>query len=140
MLTSRGCPYPCDFCVVPETNDRRWRGNSPEQVVEELITLRDRFDVHDFQVEDLNATVQHQRWEKICELLIERQANIRFYFVSGTKAETFHVKKIPRREIVLSERNSKQAAENELLVPSPLLERVVSVVSTSASPHPTFPD
>jgi len=91
VLSSRGCPYPCDFCVVPETNSKRWRGNSPEDVVNELITLRDRFGVHDFQIEDLNPTVQHERWERICELLIERNANIRFYFVSGTKAETLHV-------------------------------------------------
>jgi len=95
VLTSRGCPYPCDFCVVPETNNRRWRGNDPEQVVEELVTLRDRFDVHDFQIEDLNPTVQHRRWERICELLVDRQADIRFYFVSGTKAETLHVDKVP---------------------------------------------
>ena len=95
ILTSRGCPYPCDFCVVPETNNRRWRGNSSEQVVEEILTLRDQFGVHDFQVEDLNPTVQHERWEKICELLIERKANIRFYFVSGTKAETLRIDKIP---------------------------------------------
>lgn len=95
VLSSRGCPYPCDFCVVPETNDKRWRGNAPEDVVNELLTLRDRFGVHDFQVEDLNPTVQHERWERICELLVERQANIRFYFVSGTKAETLHVDSIP---------------------------------------------
>jgi hypothetical protein len=95
VLTSRGCPYPCDFCVVPETNDRRWRGNSPEQVVEEFIALRDRFAVHDFQVEDLNPTVRHERWERISEILIERNANIRFYFVSGTKAETVRLDKVP---------------------------------------------
>lgn len=95
ILTSRGCPYPCDFCVVPETNNRRWRGNEPEYVVDEILALRDRFGIHDFQVEDLNPTVQHQRWEKICELLIEREANVRFYFVSGTKAETLHIDKIP---------------------------------------------
>lgn len=95
ILTSRGCPYPCDFCVVPETNHRRWRGNEPEQVVEEMLALRDRYGVHDFQVEDLNPTVQHDRWEKICKLLIERKANIRFYFVSGTKAETIHIDNIP---------------------------------------------
>ena len=95
ILTSRGCPYPCDFCVVPETNNRRWRGNVPEQVVDEMIALRDIYGIYDFQVEDLNPTVQHQRWERICELLIEREANIRFYFVSGTKAETLHIDKIP---------------------------------------------
>jgi hypothetical protein len=94
ILTSRGCPYPCDFCVVPETNNRRWRGNDPEHVVQEIIELRDKYGVYDFQVEDLNPTVQHLRWERICELLIERKANIRFYFVSGTKAETLHIDKI----------------------------------------------
>ena len=95
VFTSRGCPYPCDFCVVPETNNRRWRGNSPEEVVNELIGLRDTYDVFDFQIEDLNPTVQHGRWERICELLIERQANIHFSFVSGTKSETMHIDKIP---------------------------------------------
>lgn len=95
ILTSRGCPYPCDFCVVPETNDRHWSGRDPEEVVSEIIALRDRHGVYDFQVEDLNPTVRHQRWERICELLIERQAGVRFYFVSGTKAETVHIDKVP---------------------------------------------
>ncbi len=94
ILTSRGCPYPCDFCVVPETNNRRWRGNKPEHVVDEIIRLRDNYGVHDFQVEDLNPTVQRVRWERICELLIERKARIRFYFVSGTKAETIRLDQI----------------------------------------------
>lgn len=95
ILTSRGCPYPCDFCVVPETSNRQWCGNSPADVVDEMITLRNRFGVRDFQVEDLNPTVQHQRWEEICELLISRQVGIRFAFVSGTKAETLRIDKIP---------------------------------------------
>ncbi len=95
VLTSRGCPYPCNFCVIPETNNIRWRGNSPEDVVNELLYLRDHFDVHDFQIEDLNPTVQHKRWERICELLIENRANINFSFVSGTKAETVRIDKIP---------------------------------------------
>jgi anaerobic magnesium-protoporphyrin IX monomethyl ester cyclase len=95
LLTSRGCPYPCDFCVVPETNRKRWRGNAPADVVDEIIELRDRYGVRDFQIEDLNPTVQHERWEEICRLLIARQAKIRFYFVSGTKAETVHVDQVP---------------------------------------------
>ncbi len=94
VLTSRGCPYPCDFCVVPETNDRHWRGDDPVAVVDMLIGLRDRFGVHDFHVEDLNPTVRSERWTAICEELIRRRAGIRFYFVSGTKAETVRLDQV----------------------------------------------
>jgi anaerobic magnesium-protoporphyrin IX monomethyl ester cyclase len=95
LLTSRGCPFPCDFCVVPETNDRRWRGNEPVDVVSEILELRDRFGIRDFQIEDLNPTTNHERFEEICRLLVERKAGIRFALVSGTKAETVHLEKVP---------------------------------------------
>jgi radical SAM superfamily enzyme YgiQ (UPF0313 family) len=95
VITSRGCPYPCDFCVVPKTNEARWRARDPDEVVAEVIALRDRFGVRDFQVEDLNPTVKGSRWLEICERLIARDAGIRFYFVSGTKAETVKPEHIP---------------------------------------------
>lgn len=95
VLTSRGCPYPCDFCIAPETNGRRWRGREAIEVVDEMITLRDRFGVRHFQVEDLNPTVGFRRFKVICELLIERRASIDFYLVSGTKAETIPVAEVP---------------------------------------------
>jgi hypothetical protein len=95
VLTSRGCPYPCDFCVVPETNSQRWRPRSPQEVVDEIIALRNRFGVRDFQIEDLNPTVRGSRWREVCEQLVARNAGIRFYFVSGTKAETVKVEDVP---------------------------------------------
>jgi len=95
VLTSRGCPYPCDFCVVPETNDKRWRANAPEDVVDEILFLRDRFGVRHFQVEDLNPTVNSHRWDRIAELLVQRNADISYYFVSGTKAETVPLESVP---------------------------------------------
>jgi len=95
VLTSRGCPYPCDFCVIPETNARKWRGRDPDEVVSEIIALRDQYGVRHFQIEDLNPTVKRERWGEICRMLIERQAGVFFYFVSGTKAETVHLDQVP---------------------------------------------
>jgi radical SAM superfamily enzyme YgiQ (UPF0313 family) len=94
LFTSRGCPYPCDFCVVPETNDQRWRGRSPEEVVNEIEILKNKFGVKDFQIEDLNPTVSKARTQAICELLIDKKLDIRFYIVSGTKAETIPIEQV----------------------------------------------
>lgn len=95
VITSRGCPYPCDFCVVPETNRRLWRGRSAENVVAELLELKERFGVSDFQLEDLNPTVNGARMDEIARLLIEKKAAVRFYLVSGTKAETVKLDSVP---------------------------------------------
>ena len=95
IYTSRGCPYPCDFCVVPETNNRRWVGFEAEYVVDNISKLQKRFDVDDFQIEDLNPTVNSKRWTEIAKLLIKRDIAIRYYFVSGTKAETVPLDLLP---------------------------------------------
>lgn len=95
ILTSRGCPWPCDFCVVPKTNDRLWRGRSPENIVDEIIELRDEFGVSHFQLEDLNPTVNWPRFAAFCEALIDRRADITFSIVSGTKAETIALDAVP---------------------------------------------
>jgi anaerobic magnesium-protoporphyrin IX monomethyl ester cyclase len=94
MLTARGCPYPCDFCVVPQTNNVRWRGRPAGDVVDEMINLKERFGVDYFQVEDLNPTVQSTRWEEIAHLLLNKKAGIYFGFVSGTKAETLKLNQL----------------------------------------------
>jgi anaerobic magnesium-protoporphyrin IX monomethyl ester cyclase len=95
LLSSRGCPFGCDFCVVPETSGRAWRPRPAEEVVDEMAVLGDRFGVRRFAVEDLNPTVQSARWGRISELLIERRADVEFGFVAGTKAETLKLDQIP---------------------------------------------
>lgn len=96
IFTSRGCPYPCDFCVVPTTNERKWRGRPALEVVSEMLHLKKTYGVRDFQIEDLNPTINHKRMNEICDLLIEANEGVRFYIVSGTKAETVPVDSIEK--------------------------------------------
>jgi anaerobic magnesium-protoporphyrin IX monomethyl ester cyclase len=94
ILTSRGCPYPCDFCVIPYTNDRIWRSNLPEQVIKEITYLQKEYNVSYFQIEDLNPTVRNSRWIEISQILLKKKIKIKFAFVSGTKAETVKIEQL----------------------------------------------
>lgn len=88
LLTSRGCPYPCRFCVIPETNDVKWRARSARNVVDEIEFHQRRFGVNEFHVEDVDPTVSDARTREICDELIRRQLNVVWKIASGTKVET----------------------------------------------------
>ena len=34
IITSRGCPYNCEFCSIHPVYGRNWRGRSPEHVLD----------------------------------------------------------------------------------------------------------
>jgi radical SAM superfamily enzyme YgiQ (UPF0313 family) len=88
LLTSRGCPYRCAFCAVPQTNRGVWRARSPENVVGEMAEFQSRLGVSEFHWEDLNPTVDRMRVAGICEGMIRRGLEVAWKLVSGTKIET----------------------------------------------------
>lgn len=88
ILTSRGCPYPCRFCIVPETNNRRWRYKSTNKVVDEIEYYLKKYDIKEFHLEDLNPTVNETRTIELCHEIIKRKLNITWKIVAGTKVES----------------------------------------------------
>lgn len=88
ILTSRGCPYPCKFCVVPATNFLKWRARSPISVVNEIEYWKSTLDVTEFHIEDLDPTVNDKRTREICEEIIRRNLKVIWKLVAGTKVET----------------------------------------------------
>ena len=88
MLSSRGCPYPCNFCVIPQTNERKWRSRSPDNVVKEIEYFRENLDIDEFHFEDLNPTVNDNRTKELCNLIIKKNLKITWKIVAGTKVES----------------------------------------------------
>jgi anaerobic magnesium-protoporphyrin IX monomethyl ester cyclase len=89
MQTSRGCPHRCGFCYNTDFNGRRWRGKSPERVVDEMEALLRRFPhVKIIDPVDDNFFVDRKRAESICNEILRRgvkvawRANCRFDYLA----------------------------------------------------------
>jgi anaerobic magnesium-protoporphyrin IX monomethyl ester cyclase len=88
ILTSRGCPYPCKFCIVPELNNRKWRYRSAKNIVDEIEYYQKKYSVNEFHIEDLNPTVNDKRTREICNEIINRNIVINWKICAGTKIES----------------------------------------------------
>ena len=82
MRTSVGCAFKCSFCVVPHLIRGKYIERTPEDVVEEIASLKES---HIYFVDDemfLNA----KRAERIADLLLER--GISKHYTSWVRADT----------------------------------------------------
>ena len=88
LLTSRGCPYPCKFCVIVETNNRKWRKRSPKNVIDEMNYLFEKFGVFEFHIEDVDMTINDRRTKEFCMQLLNNKNKFIWKICSGTKIES----------------------------------------------------
>lgn len=82
--TSRGCDKECTFCSQQKFWQRKWRARSPEDIVREMLELRDRFGVDIILFTDDYPTPDRQRWERLLDLIIEK--NVGQYILMETRA------------------------------------------------------
>lgn len=67
MMTSRGCPYTCSFCAIPNISDG-YRKHSPEYVVSEIKEIKSRFPhVQNIRIFDDLYIVDRKRVEEIAD-------------------------------------------------------------------------
>lgn|GEM_PF-2402634 len=94
ILTSRGCPYNCEFCFKP-VHGNTFRAMSPKRVVEEMKWIIETFPE---QFEKANRTFtladdifnfDLDRAKKIAHLIIEQNLNVKLVSING-----FHVRTV----------------------------------------------
>jgi len=87
MLSSRGCPYRCTFCLWPGTMvGRDFRSRDPEAVVNEMEYLVKEHGVDDIYFDDDTMTIDRERLLKICRLIQER--DLKVHWISMGRVDT----------------------------------------------------
>ena len=78
IVTGRGCPHKCTFCVWPQTMmGRSYRYRSVENVVEEFKYIKESFpDAKEVFIEDDTLTANRERVRQLCRRLIEKRIGL----------------------------------------------------------------
>ena len=76
MITSRGCPYRCIFCVSSLLMGKRYRARSAKNVVDEMEILRTKYGIRNIGVLDDMFMLDRRRARQIALEIIERGLDI----------------------------------------------------------------
>ena len=87
MVTSRGCPFNCNFCSIKLTMGRKFRPRSPENIIGEIDLLVNTFGIKHINFEDDNFTFNKDRVRSICRLILEKGYEITWSCPNGIRAD-----------------------------------------------------
>ena len=70
IITSRGCPYSCEFCSVHPVCGFKWRPRTAESTLGEIQFLYSEYGVRHLEIEDDNFTLSKRRTQEILSGII----------------------------------------------------------------------
>ena len=76
--TSRGCVYPCGFCLSTTVHKRRWRAMNADVAVERIREFTRRFNVKGLFLTDPNFFVDLDRAREILEGVVRNKLDVVF--------------------------------------------------------------
>jgi anaerobic magnesium-protoporphyrin IX monomethyl ester cyclase len=83
VITSRGCPFQCVYCVFPNTiYSHKFRAQSPERVLAEALYLQNKFGVREIRYDDDTFEIDKQRVFDICRLFKENDVTLKWIIQS----------------------------------------------------------
>jgi len=80
MVSSRGCPYNCTYCLWPSTlTRRRYRARDPIRVVDEIELLIKKECIDEVFFDDDEFTMDREKVKAFCGELMKRGIRIRWH-------------------------------------------------------------
>jgi len=87
MITSRGCPFNCNFCSVHLHMGKKFRAHSVEYVIGHIKYLIKKYNVKTIYFEDDNLTFDINRFEAICDKIINENIIFQWETPNGVRAD-----------------------------------------------------
>lgn len=88
MMTSRGCPHRCKFCVVPIFYPF-WKGNSVQRVIKRIKYLQEKYGVSNFYFQDDNLAANLDRFIELITEFAKLDQKIRWGTL-GARADSLN--------------------------------------------------
>ncbi len=76
VMTSRGCPFDCNFCTVTKIFGKRFRMQSPKRIIEELKHALSFFKTRNVFFYDDNFTANQGRINELCDMILDEGIDI----------------------------------------------------------------
>ena len=86
IISSRGCPFICNFCASSFFWDRKWYMRSVDNVINEILHRINNFGMKTWMFEDDNFTLNKKRAMDICSAIVSN--NIKMDWQCASRSET----------------------------------------------------
>jgi radical SAM superfamily enzyme YgiQ (UPF0313 family) len=78
VMTSRGCCYGCSFCGLKDFWGQKIRWRSTDNIIEEIVRLREKFNVQYLFFRDACFTLKRKSLLQLCKKLVEVDPKIKW--------------------------------------------------------------
>lgn len=72
FMCSRGCPFHCTYCASKVIHSTKVRFRSPENIIQEMQSLIDRYDINHFSFLDDTFTLKLSLMKPVCDFMREK--------------------------------------------------------------------
>lgn len=88
IITSKGCPFSCIYCLSPQISGHKVRYRTVESVFEEIKECVDKFNITDFFFKADTFTLNKQWVLSLCNLILDSKLKGKINWVANSRANT----------------------------------------------------
>ncbi len=88
IVTDKGCPYSCSFCLSPVISGKKIRSRSNENIIGEIKDCIEKYNITNFFFRSDTFTANRTKIIEFCRLLIKEELNSKINWVATARADT----------------------------------------------------